>query len=119
MFGSLNFYYDNPQYGKDNPTMDIYVDDHHYVYYVYAIFKATAVGDSVYTWEFENDEAFMNYVNENKARTQYEFPDAPQISPPSHILTLSTCTTDHDYRMIVQLVRGEEIFDVPVKNETE
>lgn len=119
MFGSLNFYYDDPQYGKDNPTMDIYVDEHHYVYYVYAIFKAEAKGDPVYTWEFENSEAFMKYVNKNKARTKYEFPDAPAITPESKILTLSTCTTDHDYRMIVQLVRGEEIFDVPVKETNE
>ena len=73
----------------------------------------------MYTWEFENSEAFMKYVNENKARTKYEFPDAPAITPESKILTLSTCTTDHDYRMIVQLVRGEEIFDVPVKETNE
>lgn len=118
MFGSLNFYFDDPQYCKDNPTMDIYVDEHHYVYYVYAVFKAEASGDKVYTWEFEDDEAFMNYVNENKARTRYEFQEAPEITADSKILTLSTCTTDHDYRMIVQLVRGEEIFDVPVKDGT-
>lgn len=114
MFGSLNFYYDNPQYGANNPTMDIYVDNHHYVYYVYSIFKVQASGDPVYTWGFESDEAFMEYVNTYRTKSQYPFPTAPEITADSHILTLSTCTTDHDYRMIVQLVRGEEIFDVPV-----
>ena len=118
MFGSLNFYYDNPQYGADNPTMDIYIDDHHYKYYVYSIFKVVALESPVYQWEFESDEEFLEYVNTWKAQSQYPFPDAPEITKDSNILTLSTCTVDHDERMIVQLVRGEEIFDVPVKEES-
>ena len=117
MFGSLNFYYDNPEYGAANPTIDIYVDEHHYVYYVFAIYKVEAIGSPVYKWSFESDEEFLEYANECKASTQYDFPQAPEITADSHLLTLSTCTTVHEQRMIVQLVRGEEIFDVPVDSE--
>lgn len=119
MFGSLNFYYGDPEYGKENPTMDIYVDDHHYVYYVYSCFRTSAVNSPVYTYEFEDDDEFMEYVESCKSQSSYEFPDAPEVTPESNILTLSTCTLDHEVRMIVQLVRGEEIFDVPVETKEE
>ncbi|NLL93269.1 MAG: class B sortase [Clostridiales bacterium] len=114
MFGSLNFYYDDPSHCKENPTMDIYIGDHHYVYYVYAAFKVPATGSPVYTWEIETDEEFLEYVNTFKEQSIYDFKEAPQITADSHILTLSTCTTDHEQRMIIQLVRSREVFDVPV-----
>lgn len=118
-FGSLNFYYDDENYGKKNPTMDVYIDEHHYVYYVYSIFKVVALESPVYTWDFKDNQEFLDYANEWKSKTLYEFPDAPEITADSHILTLSTCTVEHEERMIVQLVRGEEVFDVPVKGDKE
>lgn len=119
MFGSLKFYYDNPSYGEANPTMDIYIGDHHYVYYVYAVFKTDAVGSSVYKWSFESDEEFLEYAKQHKEMTQYGFSRAPELTADSYILTLSTCTDEEDKRMIVQLVRGEEIFDVPIDSDEE
>lgn len=115
MFGSLKFYYNDKNYGMQNPTMDIYIENKHYIYYVYSIFKVPEVGSGVYRWEFEDDETFMEYVNKWKAETLYTFPEAPEVTKDSHIITLSTCTTEKTKRLIVQLVRGEEVFDVPVK----
>ena len=115
MFGSLKFYYNDQNYGLQNPTMEIYIGNKHYRYYVYALFKVPAIGSGVYRWSFEDDEAFMEYVNKWKAQTVYTFPEAPEVTKDSHIITLSTCTTEESNRLIMQLVRGEEIFDVPVK----
>ncbi len=117
MFGSLKYFYEDPSYCEENPTMDIYIDEHHYVYYVYSVFKIEAVGSEAYTYQFESDEQFMEYVNKFRGQSVYEFSNVPEINAGSHILTLSTCTTEHENRMIVQLVRGEEVFDVPVETK--
>ena len=115
MFGSLKFYYTDKSYGMANPTMDIYIDNKHYVYYVYSVFKVPETGSGVYRWDFADDAAFMEYVEKFKSQTIYKFPKAPEVTKDSHIITLSTCTTEKTKRLIVQLVRGEEVFDVPVK----
>lgn len=117
MFGSLKYFYDDPAYCEANPTMDIYIDEHHYVYYVYSVFKVKAMGSDAYTFQFENDEKFMEYVEKFRNESVYQFANVPEINAQSHILTLSTCTTEEENRMIVQLVRGEEVLDVPVKTE--
>lgn len=109
MFGSLNWYWNTTGYYKEHPTFDIWVGDTHYRYYVFAIYKTEAAGSPVYTYAFNSDEEFMAYVNECKSRSKYTFSEAPEITKDSKIITLSTCTHTDEMRMIVQLVRGEEI----------
>lgn len=116
MFGSLNWYYycaDDPEYYKNHPTFDVYVGYKHYKYYVFAAYKTEAEGGWTYTYDFESDEAFVNYVNECKKRSKYVFEQAGEITATDKIITLSTCCESDDKRMIVQAVRREEIMDVP------
>ena len=116
MFGSLNWYYycdNDPDYYKNHPTLDVYVGYKHYKYYVFAAYKTEAEGGWTYTYSFEDDAAFVNYVNECKARSKYVFDQAGEITAEDKIITLSTCCESEDKRMIVQAVRREEINDVP------
>lgn len=109
MFGSLNWYYYKTGYYKEHPTFDIWIENTRYRYYVYAVFKAEAVGSEVFTYEFENEEAFMAYVDMCKKQSKYQFKEAPAITKDSSIITLVTCTHEEEKRLIVQLVRGEEL----------
>ena len=119
MFGSLNWYYNKTGYYKEHPTFDIWIENTRYRYYVYAIFKTDAVGSDTFTYEFESDEAFMAYVNNCKKQSKYQFKEAPEITKDSNIVTLVTCTSAEEKRMIVQLVRGEEldVYGNPVGQE--
>lgn len=109
MFGSLNWYYYKTGYYKEHPTFDIWIENTRYRYYVYAVFKTDAVGSDTFTYEFESDEAFMTYVNNCKNKSKYKFKEAPEITKDSMIITLVTCTHEDEKRLIVQLVRGEEL----------
>ena len=116
MFGSLNWYYycdSDPEYYKNHPTFDVYVGYKHYKYYVFAVYKTEAEGGWTYTYSFENDEAFLKYVNDCKTRSKYTFEQAGEITAQDKIITLSTCCESDDKRMIVQAVRREQIDDVP------
>lgn len=109
MFGSLNWYYYETGYYKKHPTFDIWIENTRYRYYVYAVFKTDAVGSNTFTYAFESDEAFMEYVNTCKQQSKYQFKEAPEITNDSMIITLVTCTHEEEKRLIVQLVRGEEL----------
>lgn len=109
MFGSLNWYYYKTGYYKEHTTFDIWIENTRYRYYVYAVFKTPAAGSDVFTYEFENDEAFMAYVDNCKKQSKYHFKEAPEITKDSNIITLVTCTHEEEKRLIVQLVRGEEL----------
>lgn len=117
MFGSLNWYYYKTGYYKEHPTFDIWIEDTRYRYYVYAVFKAEAVGSEAYTYEFETDEDFLAYANNFRSQSKYYFEQAPEIKADSYIITLVTCTSEDENRMIVQLVRGEklDIYGNPVE----
>lgn len=119
MFGSLNWYYYKTGYYKEHPTFDIWIENTRYRYYVYAVFKAYAVDSELFRYEFESDEAFMTYVDTFKKQSKYNFKEAPAITKDSNIITLVTCTAEEEKRLIVQLVRGEEldIYGNPVADE--
>lgn len=119
MFGSLNWYYNQTGYYEEHPTFDIWVGDTRYRYYVFAIYKTDAVGSPVYQYAFSSDEEFMNYVSSCLKKSKYKFKQAPEITKDSYLITLSTCTHTDEMRMIVQLVRGEELdmYGNPVVRE--
>ncbi len=119
MFGSLNWYYNTKDYYKEHPTFDIWIEDKRYVYYVFAIYKTEAIGSPIYQYSFSSDEEFMEYIDMCKKKSRYKFDMAPEITADSNIITLSTCTHTDELRMIVQLVRGEEldIYGCPVETE--
>ena len=121
MFGSLKWYNNKTNYYKEHPTFDIWIENTRYRYYVYAVFKTDASGSEVFTYNFESDEDFMAYVDMCRKQSKYKITDVPEITKDSHIITLSTCTTDKEKRQIIQLVRGEEldIYGNPVVSEPE
>lgn len=121
MFGSLNWYYNKTGYYKEHPTFDIWIENTRYRYYVYALFKTEAEGSDTFTYQFESDEAFMAYVNKCKSQSRYQFKEAPEITKDSNIITLVTCTHAPELRLIVQLVRGEEldVYGNPVVQEAD
>ncbi len=121
MFGSLNWYYNKTGYYKEHPTFDIWIEDTHYRYYVFAIHKIDTSDNWVYRYRFDTDEQFMEYIQRCLKASKYKFTEAPEITEDSNIITLSTCTHTETMRMIVQLVRGEEldIYGNPIVYEDE
>ncbi len=113
MFGSLNWYWDWPNYHKEHPTFDIYVQERHYKYYVFSIMKVPATGSEVYNLYFASDEERFEFFKSVEAQSKYEFVQAPELTMDSKVIMLSTCTTDKEVRFVMFLVRGEEIYDVP------
>ena len=113
MFGSLNWYWDWPSYHREHPTFDIYVKERHYKYYVFSIMKVPAAGDRVYDPNFASDAERLEFLKDVKAKSKYEFTQAPELTEDSKVIMLSTCTTDKTIRFVMFLVRGEEICDVP------
>ena len=88
----------------------------HYKYYVFAAYKTEAEGGWTYTYSFEDDAAFVNYVNECKARSKYVFDQAGEITAEDKIITLSTCTGNESTRYVVQ---GKRVDTIDVKKDTE
>lgn len=113
MFGSLPWYITKSGYSDEHPTMDIYIADKHYKYYVFACYYTESVGSDTYQYQFASDESFLEYVAKCREKSVKKFPQAGEITAEDHIITLSTCTLDSDdsKRTIIQLVRREEIDD--------
>ena len=113
MFGSLPWYITKSGYSNEHPTMDIYIGDKHYKYYVFACYYTQSVGSDTYQYQFASDESFMEYVAKCKEKSVKDFPEAGEITAEDYIITLSTCTLDSDEsrRTIIQLVGREEIDD--------
>ena len=107
MFGTL-IKYASKSYYKEHPTFDIYIEDKGYRYYVFAAYETDQIGDT-YSYNFENDEEYQNYINLCMGKRLYET-DVDSVTVGDKIITLSTCTRHDDTkRFIVQLVRREAI----------
>lgn len=113
MFGSLPWYITKSGYAQEHPTMDIYIADKHYKYYVFACYYTESVGSDTYQYQFASDESFLEYVAKCKEKSVKSFPEAGEITAEDYIITLSTCTLNGDdsKRTIIQLVRREEVDD--------
>lgn len=113
MFGSLPWYITKNGYSKEHPTMDIYIADKHYKYYVFACYYTESEGSDTYQYQFADDESFLEYIAKCKQKSVKDFPEAGEIKAEDNIITLSTCTLNNDdsKRTIVQLVRREEVDD--------
>ncbi len=112
MFGSLVWYISREGYAEANPTMDIYIGNKHYKYYVFACYETPSEGSDTYQYSFASDESFMEYVAKCLEKSVKDFPQAGEITATDKIITLSTCTVSDDTkRTIVQLVQREVIED--------
>lgn len=107
MFGTL-IKYRTKSYYDAHPTFDIYIGEKHYKYYVFAAYETDQIGDT-YSYNFASDEEFQNYINLCLSKRLYAT-NVSEVTVANKIVTLSTCTRhDQSKRMIVQLIRGEEI----------
>lgn len=107
MFGTL-IQYRKKSYYNEHPTFDIYIGDKGYKYYVFATYETPEISDT-YSYNFMNDEEFQNYINDCMSKRLYET-NVPEVTTANKIITLSTCTRHNQgMRMIVQLIRGEEL----------
>lgn len=112
IFGSLIWYISKNGYAKANPTMDIYIGEKHYKYYVFACYETPSTGSDTYQYSFSSDEEFLDYVARCLEKSTYKFTEAGEITAEDKIITLSTCTlNDANLRTIVQLVQREEIVE--------
>ena len=107
MFGSL-IKYSNKSYFKEHPTFDVYIGETGYRYYVFATYETDEIGDT-YSYNFETDEEFENYIKISIAKREYDT-GIDNLTKDDKIITLSTCTRGNDTkRYIVQMVRREKL----------
>lgn len=95
---------------KKHPTFDVYVGYKHYIYYVYSTFSSKATDDDIYTFGFEKDSDFQNWINRTYSKSSYRF-SCPKPTTSDKIIMLSTCIDDNLNRQLVCLYRGEEVVD--------
>jgi sortase B len=107
MFGSL-IKYSNKSYFKEHATFDVYIGETGYRYYVFATYETDEIGDT-YSYNFETDEEFENYIKISIAKREYDT-GIDNLTKDDKIITLSTCTRGNDTkRYIVQMVRREKL----------
>lgn len=107
MFTDLHKYEDG-DYLNENPKMYIYTPEKTYVY---DIFSARVFDDRYisYSYEFEKDAEFEEYLKDITAAGGNLNKNMPEITPESGIVTLSTCVgVGSDQRYIVSATRTEE-----------
>lgn len=65
MFGKLKNYLDE-EYYKEHPYFDIYIEEKHYRYYVFSIYKTETVGSDSYMMDFSEEETEEETEKETK-----------------------------------------------------
>lgn len=110
MFGSLKSYTDYSYY-QANKFFDVYIAEKHYRYEVFAAYFTSEISEETYRYDFVSDEEFIQYLNTARSSSLYQT-DFRELTVEDKVITLSTCTnSDKTKRMIVQIVRSEEVYD--------
>ncbi len=106
MFGMLTKYL-TPSFYKEkgNQYMYLYCEKGVYIYEIFSIYITNAYDDSTYVFEYENDEAYANYVLNAKSRSYFN--TGVEVTGSEKIITLSTCYDDKEARLIVHAKRLE------------
>jgi sortase B len=106
MFGKLKNYMLPETYNeKENLIVELYTLNYFYRYEMFSVFETGAV-DDVYTLYFDDNDVFNMYLQEQKSRSLFE--RDLELDGEDHILTLSTCSTGNNNRLIVLFKRIEE-----------
>lgn len=107
MFGLLNRYEKSDFFTTgDNKYFYFYIEDKIYKYEIYSVHKTQAIS-STYTTVFNSSDAFFTYINSMIQASVHQ--NAVDIFSDSKTVTLSTCTSNDDVRLVVQAVRVEVI----------
>ena len=126
MFGSLRDYVNNPYFYSEHPIVEFSTPYNHYKFKIFAVFIVD--GDDLYssnafdcwnTLDFENEEAFYDYVNEAKKRTL--ICDDVDVKYGDQLLSLYTCnglTKNAKLILMCRQVRAGEDLYAGTKNAT-
>lgn len=107
MFGLLNRYEKADFFTTgDNKYFYFYIEDKIYKYEIYSVHKTPAIS-STYTTVFNNSDAFFTYINSMIQASAHQ--NSVDIFSDSKTVTLSTCTSNDDVRLVVQAVRVDVI----------
>lgn len=103
MFGLLNRYENSDFFATgENKYFYFYIEDKIYKYEIYSVHKTPAIS-STYTTEFNSSDAFFTYINSMMQASIYQ--NSVDIYSDSKTITLSTCTSNDEVRLVVQAVR--------------
>lgn len=105
MFGRLKRY-ESADYFAKHPAITLATAEDEYICPIFSVQRVSAE-DALYSMEFEDTEALMNYVKETAAQSLY--PIDIQEGTATRIVTLSTCTEWNDQRLIVQALMQDGI----------
>lgn len=112
MFGSLHDFADEEFFGEDH-YIYVYTPENVYVYQIFAAYEYPGI-HLLYNFDVNDPEVFADYLEgiyEIKGRVVNVREDIV-VNAEQHIITLSTCTTDHEdsLRFLVQgvLLNAEE-----------
>ncbi|SHI68887.1 class B sortase [Parasporobacterium paucivorans] len=108
MFGSLDNYMKESYY-KKHPAFEVYIGDRHYTYEIFAVYVTPEVSDT-YMYGFPSDEYFKTYLDTSRSKSLYAT-GCRELTASDRIITLSTCTDKDAERLIVQMVRSNEITE--------
>ena len=98
MFGSLKNVFQRDWYNnKDNHIIKMSTPYENSLWQIFSVYR-TKVESYYITTEFENDNTYLEFLNNLKKRSIYEF-DATLNSNDS-IITLSTCYTDNERTVV-------------------
>ncbi len=105
MFGRLKDYGEE-EFFQENPSFYLYTEEGAWGYDIFSVRVVSATGDS-YQISFASAEDFTNYIDNAVRTSMYDTGVVPQAG--DTMVTLSTCTSSDENRLIVQAVRGEQV----------
>ena len=105
MFGKLRYYKTNPDYYEDHQYFQIFTDDSVYRYQIFA-YEEVADNDDVFWVYGKEPEGYFNMLKAVEKNSYYNTGITTNES--DHVITLATCTSKDDQRLIVSAVRVGE-----------
>ena len=106
MFGTLRYALNSGWYKKSsNQIITFNTLNENIRWQIFSIYKIPVTTDYLYT-DFSNDDEFIEFVNQMKSRSIYDF--NVDISKDDNILTLSTCSNGHDQRLVIHAKKIKE-----------
>ena len=105
MFGKLKKYGEEEFY-KENPSFYLYTEDGAWQYDIFSVRVVSAVGGS-YQISFASEADFEAYIDTAIRTSMYDTGVVPGAG--DTLVTLSTCTSSDENRLIVQAVKGQAV----------
>ena len=105
MFGKLKYYVQDPDYFENHQYFQIHTADKVYRYHIFAIEEVGDDDDVYYTYGSDPEKYYGTLISLIQ-NSQVENRIAPESL--EHMVTLSTCTSSDDRRLIICAARVDE-----------